>query len=138
MPNWHRSIYHYLWLHPCCIYLLHVPYQFLCTVYNKCIHFYLIPLGAAYTYYKSLCQDASLKRRGKLDDRKKARRRRERLIRVSILWTIATFLAESGAVIETVPLCDGCVAFCIIIIIPLSCFNALLAKITISQVNVSY
>ena len=35
-------------------------------------------------YYKTLCQDASLKRRGKLEDRKKARRRRERVIRVSL------------------------------------------------------
>ena len=112
---------------------LHVSLYCLKLVHTVLPYTFIV---AAYTYYKSLCQDDSLKRRGKLDDRKKVHRRRERLIRVSILWTIATFLAKSGAVIETVSLCDGCVAFSIII--PLSCFNVLLAKITISQVNVSY
>ena len=52
------------------------------------IHFFVVVLcvltEAAYTYYKTLCQDASLKRRGKLEDRKKARHRRERVIRVSL------------------------------------------------------
>ena len=38
--------------------------------------------AAAYTYYHSLNQEESLKQRGKQDDRKRVRRRRERLLRV--------------------------------------------------------
>lgn len=41
-------------------------------------------VGAAYTYYKSLSQEESIQRRGKMTDRKKIRRRRERITRVSI------------------------------------------------------
>ena len=41
-----------------------------------------ISLGAAYTYYKTLTQQESLERRGKLPERNKQRRRRQRLLRV--------------------------------------------------------
>lgn len=44
----------------------------------------LIYTDAAYTYYKTQCQENSLRERGKSDDRKIVRRRRERLLRVSI------------------------------------------------------
>ena len=39
------------------------------------IQFVLVHVGAVYTYYKSLCQEISLKRRGKANDHKKQRRR---------------------------------------------------------------
>lgn len=44
----------------------------------------IINLAAAYTYYKSLCSEEALKRRGKHEERKVQRRRRERLVRVRI------------------------------------------------------
>ncbi len=42
--------------------------------------------AAAYTYYRSKSQENSLKSRGLLEDRNKSRRRRERIIRVSITF----------------------------------------------------
>lgn len=39
--------------------------------------------AAIYTYYRTLNQENALKERGGLEDRKKVRRRRERLLRVS-------------------------------------------------------
>ena len=42
-------------------------------------------VGSIYTYYKSLCQEESLKRRGKLNARKKQWRQRERITRVCFL-----------------------------------------------------
>ena len=47
------------------------------------VHIDLCTAGAAYTYYKSLSQEESLERRGKLNNRKVVRRRRERIVRVS-------------------------------------------------------
>ena len=47
-----------------------------------CIFIFII--AASYTYYRTLCQEYSLKNRGKLDDRNKIRRRKERSIRVCI------------------------------------------------------
>ena len=50
-----------------------------------CVHVLKIVIhivGAAYTYYHSLSQEASLERRGKKDQRDRARRQRERLNRV--------------------------------------------------------
>ena len=41
--------------------------------------------AAAYTYYRSLCQEASLERNGKKVIRNKIRRRRERIIRVNYI-----------------------------------------------------
>jgi len=38
--------------------------------------------AATYTYYRTLTQEDSLKRRGKYEERKRIRRRRERLLRV--------------------------------------------------------
>ena len=38
-----------------------------------------------YTYYKTLTQEDLMKRRGIENDRKKTRRRRERMIRVSLV-----------------------------------------------------
>ena len=43
----------------------------------------IFPSAVAYTYYRSLCQEESLRWRGKQGDRKMIRRRRERLVRVS-------------------------------------------------------
>lgn len=43
---------------------------------------FVVIAGAAYTYYKSLSQEESLQRRGKLKNRKIIRRRRERIVRV--------------------------------------------------------
>ena len=40
--------------------------------------------AALYTYYRTLSQEEAIKRKGGLDERKKARRRRERLVRVSM------------------------------------------------------
>ena len=48
----------------------------------KCVLQYIVFLAAAYTYYRSLSQEESLRRRGKQGDRKMIRRRRERLLRV--------------------------------------------------------
>ena len=47
------------------------------------MHHYTLILGAAKTYYKSLSQEESLERRGKANSRKKVRRQKERLLRVS-------------------------------------------------------
>lgn len=47
--------------------------------------------AAAYTYYRSKSQENSLKSRGLLEDRNKARRRRERIIRVSITFEDVNF-----------------------------------------------
>ena len=47
-----------------------------------CIFIFII--ATSYTYYRTLCQEYSLKNRGKLDDRNKIRRRKERSIRVSV------------------------------------------------------
>ena len=47
------------------------------------MHHYTLILGAAKTYYKSLSQEESLERRGKATSRKKIRRQKERLLRVS-------------------------------------------------------
>ena len=44
---------------------------------------YLHIVAAAYTYYRTLCAEGSLKRRGKFKERNQSRRRRERAIRVS-------------------------------------------------------
>lgn len=45
---------------------------------------YVIVLAvAAYTYYKSLCQEKRLIDTGKQDERKIQRRRRERIVRVT-------------------------------------------------------
>ena len=49
----------------------------------SCICF--LTTGAAYTYYKTLCQEKSLQRRGVCGEHKKQRRRRERIARVSII-----------------------------------------------------
>ena len=49
------------------------------------------PTDAAYTYYRTLNQKASLERRGKAIERKQASRRRERNFRVSDLvvhWAV--------------------------------------------------
>ena len=40
--------------------------------------------AAAYTYYTSICQDEAQKRRGIYAQRKTQRRRRERVVRVSV------------------------------------------------------
>ena len=42
---------------------------------------------AVYTYYRTKSQEQSLKLRGKFDDRSRARRRRERLLRVRSQYT---------------------------------------------------
>ena len=49
---------------------------------NMCIY-NMSYLAAAYTYYKTLSQETSLQRRGKLCERKKLRRHHERITRVS-------------------------------------------------------
>ena len=53
---------------------------------NVVSYFYdimFLHVAAAYTYYKSLCQEESLKRKGTYAQRKVQRRRRERVVRVS-------------------------------------------------------
>lgn len=42
-------------------------------------------LAAVYTYYKTLCQEATLKRKGAYDQRRTQRRRRERIVRVRVV-----------------------------------------------------
>ena len=56
--------------------------KFLPQLVHVCV--YVVCSAAAYTYYRSLNQEESLRRRGKQGDRKRIRRRRERLVRVSI------------------------------------------------------
>ncbi len=50
-----------------------------CSMLCECTH-----IAAGYTYYKTLTQDDSAKRRGVSEDRKKKRRQRERRLRVSL------------------------------------------------------
>ena len=45
--------------------------------------------AAAYTYYRTLCQERSLARRGKSQERKEKRRRRERISRVCLSTLLA-------------------------------------------------
>lgn len=49
-----------------------------------CILMCVSPPAAAYTYYTSLCQDEAHKRKGIYAQRKTQRRRRERVVRVSV------------------------------------------------------
>lgn len=60
--------------------------------------------AAAYTYYRTLTQEDSLKRRGKYDERKKIRMRRERLLRVRIFHNTALHTSS-------VPFIDSYVVF---------------------------
>jgi hypothetical protein len=53
---------------------------FNCTLYST--YFFLL-IAASYTYYKTLCQETSLERRGKIGDRKVQRRRKQRALTVS-------------------------------------------------------
>lgn len=59
------------------------------TVNNR-IYTKTFSIGAAYTYYKTLCQEDSLKRRGKATDRNKVRRRRERTQGMSVSMFISS------------------------------------------------
>ena len=52
------------------------------THFSFCV-FFDVPAAAAYTFYRTLNQEGSLKRRGRLEDRNKTRRRRELTLQVS-------------------------------------------------------
>ena len=67
-----------------------------CTLVLFSLHFYI----AAYTYYRSLNQEESLKWRGKQDDSKRVRRCLERLI-----W-VGSFVVWSD--VMDIPLCFQC------------------------------
>ena len=45
----------------------------------------ILYIAAAYTYYRSMKQDDSLKKRGLIQQRNQTRRRRERIIRVRVI-----------------------------------------------------
>ena len=60
--------------------------MFLCSIHCATYFF----LAAAYTYYKSLCQEEAQKRKGMYGQRKVQRRRRERVVRVSYVINIIT------------------------------------------------
>ena len=53
---------------------------------NSLLHIYvpLFLVDAAYRFYRSRCEDESAKRRGKLPEKNKAKRKHERIIRVSM------------------------------------------------------
>ena len=53
---------------------------------NKCSKKLVFHTAAVYTYYTSLCQDESLRRKGTYAKRKVQRRRRERVVRVRTLY----------------------------------------------------
>ena len=55
-------------------------------------HHTIIYIAACYTYYKSLCQEEALKRKGTYEQRKTQRRRRERLSRVRLSVIESTLL----------------------------------------------
>ena len=62
------------------------PYLSGVIIYNNNNKVYFFSAVAVYTYYRSLSQENRLKLSGKHKQRKQARRRRERLLRVRILF----------------------------------------------------
>ena len=88
IQSWHLCTYMYVsvgvcvcgmhvWCACTCVFCDYVI-VYCCMLLLTCC----FPIAAAYTYYRSLNQEASLRRRGKQDDRRRVRRRRERMLRV--------------------------------------------------------